>query len=180
MPWRSSDDPLNDDINAINQELKNQNALKDMLTSIKHNHPQMWSDNSSFSKGLQEAESEIKKLQVQKTKLERRKNLEKLQKISEEVTAATKEVRERISESKEKREKTVSDNPILAELTKLHDKIDSLEGKNDELHSKNTLFGFLGVGIGAVLGGIASYIVAITTMPQLPQIMFTNGTVIFP
>lgn len=68
-----------------------------------------------------------------------------------------------ISEYKEKREKTVSDNPILGELTKLHEKIDSLESKNDNLHSKSTLFGFL--GIGAVLGGIASYIVAITTNP---------------
>jgi len=42
-----------------------------------------------------------------------------------------------------------------------------------------TLF-FAGLGVGGFIGFLASYSVAILTQQELPQIIFTNGTIIYP
>ena len=60
------------------------------------------------------------------------------------------------------------------------DLVEDLRLKIEKAERKNTRFAVIGIIVGAILGFLGSYIVAIITAPKIPTVIFTNGTVIFP
>jgi len=106
---------------------------------------------------------------------------EALEEVVEEV------VEEEIPEDVEKEQlKTFSIDAILA-YPSLNAGIERLaRGQETDRHTatirhkESKKSNLLYLVLGVVLGSIGSYIVTIATRPELPQIIFTNGTIIYP
>jgi len=107
--------------------------------------------------------------------------------VEEEVVETEEEKEEEIPEDVEKEQlKTFSIDAILA-YPSLNAGIERLaRGQEADRHAatirhkESKKSNLLYLVLGVVLGSIGSYIVAIATRPELPQIIFTNGTIIYP
>jgi len=58
--------------------------------------------------------------------------------------------------------------------------IDKLQTQLDDSHRQNTKYSILALVGGVSLGFVGSVIASLITTPKLPEVIFTNGTVIFP
>ena len=109
------------------------------------------------------------------------------QEVVEAVVEAEEEKEEEIPEDIEKEQlKTFSIDAVLA-YPSVNARIERLvRGQETDRHTatirheESKKSNLLYLVLGVVLGSIGSYIVAIATRPELPQIIFTNGTIIYP
>ena len=107
--------------------------------------------------------------------------------VEEEALETEEEEEEEIPEDVEKEQlKTFSKDAILA-YPSLNASIERLaRGQEADRHTatirhkESKKSNLLYLVLGVALGSIGSYIVAIATRPELPQIIFTNGTIIYP
>jgi len=142
----------------------------------------------------EELEEEAQKIENTIANLELTKKIytsdlpqEVVEEVVEEAPEAEEEKEEEIPEDIEKEQlKTFSIDAVLA-YPSVNASIEGLvRGQETDRHTatirheESKKSNLLYLALGVVLGSIGSYIVAIATRPELPQIIFTNGTIIYP
>jgi len=117
----------------------------------------------------------------------------KSQKISEigeaEYQKALKDWKSFVSQSNEDIDKKETDlqklnhdliKKLQESITELNNTITDLDDKLDEANKKNAKWSIIALIGGVGLGFVGSVIASLITSPKLPEVIYTNGTVIFP
>ena len=90
------------------------------------------------------------------------------------------EEEEEIPKDVNKEEVTTKSREDIASFPQLLGHLREILGNQESAQKLTWKLFFTGIGVGGVIGFLASYAVVLLTQQELPQIIFTNGTIIYP